>query len=269
MAGCPQPPRPDPINRLSPAALSTAWRLRTRNWHPQSASTITTPSVGGEQTRPPAPRQRDWRSTGGRFDGVADDSVGEDALDGAAVDLALAGRLLGHVGDPLAVRFIGHEVPLDLILVHRLPRLPVKAALAHGRGSQLLLRTHPPRTTLPDVDAGPLELVGEKPGAERGIFRVGAYQDVDDVRVLKLPITDGTLEPGVDRLGGEDEHSTDQPHREALGGQMTDQRVLHFQSEFAANQAATRRSISFSISSHSRSRLRCTILTSSAVMRPP
>ena len=142
--------------------------------------------------------------------------------------------MLGDVGDPRAVRLSGGEVPLHVIVVHRRTGSLALTPLAHGRGPQLLLRTQPPRPAFTDVDAGPLELVRQKPVTERRIIGVRVDQGVDGVRVIQIPGRDGVLAPGVERLSREAEHPTGQPHREPLGGQVTDQRVRHFGSELAA-----------------------------------
>lgn len=64
------------------------------------------------------------------FDRVADDSVAEQVLDRAAVQLALAGRVLGDVGDPDLIGPSSGEVPLDVVVVHRRPRRLGGAATA-------------------------------------------------------------------------------------------------------------------------------------------
>jgi hypothetical protein len=79
-----------------------------------------------------------------------------------------------------------------------------------------------------------LKLIGQEPVAERRVITVRVDQRIDDIRVLEITVADRLLAPGVERLGGEAEHPAGQPHRETLGGQVTDQRVRHFGSELAA-----------------------------------
>ena len=52
-----------------------------------------------------------------RVDRVADDPVGEHVLDRAQVDLALAGAVLGDVGQPQRVGALGAELPVDQVVV--------------------------------------------------------------------------------------------------------------------------------------------------------
>jgi hypothetical protein len=91
-----------------------------------------------------------------------------------------------------------------------------------------VLRAQPPDPALPDRDAVPFELIGEEPVAELGVVAVGVDQRVGQVGVLEIAITDRARQPPVVPLTGEAEHPAGQPHREVLGGQVTDQRVDHF-----------------------------------------
>jgi hypothetical protein len=73
-------------------------------------------------------------------EGVADDPVREQVLDGAAVELALDGRVLAEVADPGRVGPVGGEVPLEEVVVHRRARRLGAAtpALLRGRPDALL-----------------------------------------------------------------------------------------------------------------------------------
>ena len=147
---------------------------------------------------------------------------------------SLTHRVLGDVRDPLAVGLITGEVPLSVIIMDRGARLLAAPALARGGGPRSLLGAQTPDPALPDVDAGPLEFVGQEPVAERRIIAMRIDQSIDHIGVLEFPVTDRLLQPRVIRLGGEAEHPAGQPHRESLGGQVTDQRVRHFGSVDAA-----------------------------------
>ena len=98
-----------------------------------------------------------------RGDPVADseprDPVGEQVLDGVAVDLAFSGWMLGQVPDPLTVWTSGREVPAQQVTVHRRPGSFAFEAFLHGAGPQALLGTQPPGATFSDFDPGPLELI--------------------------------------------------------------------------------------------------------------
>src|SRR5690625_5929243 len=52
-------------------------------------------------------------------DGVADDAAGEHVFDGAEVELALVGPVVGDDGQPHFVVVIGGEVALDVDVVER------------------------------------------------------------------------------------------------------------------------------------------------------
>jgi hypothetical protein len=163
-------------------------------------------------------------------DGVADDAVGEEVFDRAAVDLALTGGVLGDVGDPLAVGLCRGEIALDVVVVDRRagPGALAGSSLADGGRPQPLLGAQPPDPPLPDGQAGKLELVGQEPVAESRVIIVGNAQGVRDVGVLKVASAYRARQPRVVRLRREAEHPAGQPHGEALGGQVTDQRVDHF-----------------------------------------
>ena len=90
-----------------------------------------------------------------------------------------------------------------------------------------MLGAQPPDPSLAHLVAGPLELVGDEPIPELGVVFVHVTDDVDQVGVVQVPLADRMCLPLVERLGTEAEHPAGQPHREPLGGQVTDQRELH------------------------------------------
>lgn len=58
------------------------------------------------------------------------------------------------------------------------------------------------KLTATGLDAGPdavlkFELIGEEPVAQRRVVGVEVVEDVDEVRVVPLPLTDGVLQPLV------------------------------------------------------------------------
>src|SRR5690625_388171 len=78
-------------------------------------------------------------------DGVADDAAGEHVFDGAEVELALVGPVLGDVGQPQFVDVIGGEVALDEVVVdRRAGALSVLGALLSEYGPPLVVPADPP-----------------------------------------------------------------------------------------------------------------------------
>jgi hypothetical protein len=75
---------------------------------------------------------------------------------------------------------------------------------------------------------GALELVGEEPVAELRVIGVRIDERVGDVGVLEVAPAHRSGEPGVVGLSRMTEHPAGQPHRDAFGGQVADQRVAHF-----------------------------------------
>lgn len=65
-------------------------------------------------------------------DGPAHDPPGEDIEDGAAVDLAFAGGVLGDVGTPQSIRGISGEPALDQVVIHGWQRSPVYGRVYGG-----------------------------------------------------------------------------------------------------------------------------------------
>ncbi len=158
---------------------------------------------------------------------AADDAVAEQVLDRAAVDLPLGGRVLGDVGDPHLIGALGGGVPLHVVVVHRRARALARTspALAHRGRPQLLLRAQSPDPPLAREVASKLDFVGEEPVAELRVVAVGVDQGVGEVGVLEIAPTHRRGEPGVVGLGRVAQHPAGQPHGDALGGQITDQRV--------------------------------------------
>lgn len=91
---------------------------------------------------------------------MPDDPVGTRVLDRAAVDVAFSGWMFGYVRDPFAVRLLGGEVPAHQVIFDRWVGSFALAALFHGRGSQFLLGTWFATHRVPDLDVGPLKLIG-------------------------------------------------------------------------------------------------------------
>jgi hypothetical protein len=173
-----------------------------------------------------------------RVDRVADDPVGVDVLDRAEVELALAGAVLGDVGQPQLVRSTGGEVALDQVVVDRRAGLLALPALLLAEGAPpAVVRTDPPRRPLRHQHAGVAGLVDQKPVTELRVVAVGVEQRVGPVGLLELGIGDRLLEPAVVGLAGQPEHPArhrhGHPDRGVLGGQLADEGVHHFPGRFA------------------------------------
>lgn len=139
------------------------------------------------------------------IDGVAHDAAREGVLDGAQIQLALAGGVLGDVCEPQPVRPVGGDIALDPVIVDRRPGLGVLAAAPSPAE-----RT-PPAVVPADPPGGPLGhrltsgtgLVEEEPVAELGIVAVRVEQRVGPVCLGHLGIGDRAGQPPVVGLAGQ------------------------------------------------------------------
>jgi hypothetical protein len=142
-----------------------------------------------------------------------------------------------NVGEPVKPRcsassWLAMVVWVRVVVDRRPWRLPAAVtALADRRRPQPLLGAQSPDPSLADVVTGSLELIGQEPVAELGVVGVGVDQGVGQVSVFEVTLADRVGQPGVERLPGVAQHPAGQPHRDPLGGQVTDQRVAHFGSE--------------------------------------
>lgn len=113
-------------------------------------------------------------------------------------------------------------------------RLGVLGALL-GRGRpHSLLAAQPMHPALADQVAGGHELVGDEPVAELGIVGVDVDDGVGEVGVGPVPVRARLGAPLVEGLRREAEDPARQPHRDSVGGQVTDEREHHFGSESLA-----------------------------------
>jgi hypothetical protein len=92
-----------------------------------------------------------------------------------------------------------------------------------------VLAAEPPNTALRGDVAIVLELVCDEAVAELGVLVMDVDDGVDQMGVFEITQRAGLALPLVEGLGREAEHPAGQPHRESLGGQVTDQRELHFE----------------------------------------
>src|SRR5690606_26760280 len=103
-------------------------------------------------------------------DGVANDPVRPNVFDGADVELALIGAVLGDVGQPRLVGAIGGEVPAHEVVMGCRAGLGGLAVLGftEPRPPAVGLAV-PPHGAVTDVVAGLADLISEEPVAELGI----------------------------------------------------------------------------------------------------
>ncbi len=121
-------------------------------------------------------------------DRVADDPSGEHVLDGAEVELALVGPVLGDVGQPQLVHVIGGEVPLDQVIVDRRSRtlLVLPTLLPEGR---------PPLVVAADLPCRPLA---------HHLAGIGGLADQEAIPVLGIVavgVQQGVGAIGLDQFG--------------------------------------------------------------------
>jgi hypothetical protein len=161
---------------------------------------------------------------------VTDDPVRADVLDDARVELALIGPVFGDVGQPDLVGRRSGEVPLHEVVVDGWFGALARglAAFLRRRRPDPVLGAEPPDPSLAHRVARPLELVGDEPVAELGVVLVHVTDHIHQVGVVVVTRGHRFGLPLVEGLGAEAEHPAGQPHREPLGGQVTDQRELHF-----------------------------------------
>ena len=91
-----------------------------------------------------------------------------------------------------------------------------------------MLGAQAPHPVLTDAVAGVLEFVGDEAVAESRVVPMDVDDGVHQVGVVPVPLRDWVPELLVEGLGGEAEHPTGHRHGDALDGQVTDQRELHF-----------------------------------------
>lgn len=132
------------------------------------------------------------------------------------------------VAQPHLVRSRRREVTLHVVVVDgRTGTFRALRALGE-RAEDLLFRAQPPDSTFTRRKAGAFQLVGDEPVAEDRVVVVGVDRGVRQVGVLEVASSDGTSQPAVVVLGGEFEDPTRHRDGEPVGGQLADERVLHF-----------------------------------------
>jgi len=157
--------------------------------------------------------------------GVADDPSAAGVLDRAEVELALAGGVLGDVGQPQLVELVGAEGPFDEVVVNGWAGLAGQAALLRMGRPESLLGAEPADPVPAGYHASVRELVGDEAVAELGVVVVDVDGGVDQVRVGPVPVGHGLGLPLVEGLLGEAEHPAGHRDGDLVGGQVEDQRV--------------------------------------------
>ena len=167
-----------------------------------------------------------------RVDRVADDPVGEHVLDRAQVDLALAGAVLGDVGQPQRVGALGAELPVDQVVVDGRAGFLV-AGLARGdRRVEAGDPAQPPDSALRECVPELGDVIGQDAVAALRVIIVELMQHGDQLTLFGLAGRDRLLEPLVVALLGESQHPTRDRHRHpdagTRGGHLLHERVDHF-----------------------------------------
>ena len=190
-----QQAKKDSMAALSPAAPTRpieptmSWRLsartnfRLRNCDPRSVCRMQ-PATSPRRATALCSAVDGQPGLHPRVDGVADDPVGEHVLDRAEVELALAGAVLGDVGQPQLVRCVGGEVA-----ARRGRRAPAgrpcrscRACLPNTLHQPLSEQIrHAVRSAIGCT--GVAGLVGQEPVAELRVVAVGVEQRVGPVRL--------------------------------------------------------------------------------------
>jgi hypothetical protein len=107
--------------------------------------------------------------------------------------------MLGDVGQPDLVEFVGVEDPTDVIVVdRRTGRLAGSTTLAQDGRGDLLQRTQPLYPVLRGLVPGYVQLVGDEPVAELGIVGMDVDDGVGQVRVIPVPVRDRVGAPLVE-----------------------------------------------------------------------
>jgi hypothetical protein len=161
-------------------------------------------------------------------DRVAHQALGAGVLDRAEVELALGGRVFSDVGEPDLVRVLGGEVSLQQIVVHRRSRDTSRAALPAVTAEEPLLGAEPVHAVPAGHHTLLSELVSDEPVAELGVVVMDLAGQVDQVRVVPVPLRDRVSAPLVERLLGEAQHPAGHRDGDVVGGEVKDQRVHHF-----------------------------------------
>ena len=167
--------------------------------------------------------------------GVADDPVGEDVLDRAEVQLALAGLVLGDVRQPQFIRADGGEVPTDQIIVDWrtwLLALPAGLALAEC-APPAVVSTDPPRSPIRHRLANLAGLVGQQPVSELRVIPVGVEERVGAIGLHEFAGGDRVRQPPIVGLAGELEYPARHRDSDAVSGELVHERVLPLPGRFA------------------------------------
>lgn len=92
------------------------------------------------------------------------------------------------------------EVPAQQGIVDRCAGSFAFASFLDVRGLQFLPRIQPPFTAFSNPDAGPLELMNQKPVVKRCFIAVSVEHGTDGVGVLRVPEGERIIARGVESL---------------------------------------------------------------------
>ena len=91
-----------------------------------------------------------------------------------------------------------------------------------------LLGAQPGDSVLADRETAFAQFVGDEPVAEDWVVAVDVDRGVDQVRVVPVALADRVGAPLVERLLGEAGYPAGHRDRDAVGGEVEDQREHHF-----------------------------------------
>jgi hypothetical protein len=159
--------------------------------------------------------------------------------------------MLSNIGQPQLIWFLGGEIPLDQIVMHRRSDLAVLAALLTEHTPPAVVRADPPRGPLSHRLTGDPRLLDQVPIPELRVIGMGVEQRVSPIRLDAFGVDDRRGPPPVIRLAGELEYPPRHRHGDPVGSELIHERVEPFPGRLACDRyAAARRSTSFSCSNN-------------------
>lgn len=197
------------------------------------------------------PKRRDGQVRGRpRIDRVPHDPVRVNVFDGAKVELALVGPVLGDVSQPQLFKLRRREIAEHEIVVNGRASIPVQAPLLRMRGPEPLLGAQPPYPPFRSLQAGfGFDLVRDETTPEPCVVAVQIDRGVREVGVVPVALRDGVCSPFEERLLARAQHPAGHRDRHTIRGKVKDQREDHLRSDTCDRYAAALLSTSFSCSS--------------------
>jgi hypothetical protein len=134
-------------------------------------------------------------------DGITDDSVGVNILDGAKIKFSSVGPMLRDVSEPQLVHSCRGEVAFHQIIMNRRPGFASQATLLRKDTPNTLLGAQPPYTSLRRGCARfSLDLIGNEPIPESRVIAVNIPGSIDEVSVIPIALRNRITTPLEKRL---------------------------------------------------------------------